>query len=85
MFSVLDESSGTAFRGTFIVDRNLTIRVAHINDNPLGRNVDEMLRLVQAVQYSDKYGEVCPANWAPGKATIIPDIIKFKEFFSKAV
>ena len=44
-----------------------------MNDPPVGRNVDEILRLVQGYQYTDKHGEVCPAGWQPGAATINPD------------
>lgn len=52
-----------------------------INDAPVGRSVDETLRLLQAFQHVDEHGEVCPANWQPGKATIIPDQDKKAEFF----
>ncbi|CAM4855493.1 unnamed protein product [Rotaria socialis] len=52
-----------------------------VNDLPVGRSVDETLRLVQAFQFTDKYGEVCPANWKPGKKTINPDVSKCKEYF----
>ncbi|MCM8651653.1 hypothetical protein MZO44_16340, partial [Lactiplantibacillus sp. E932] len=59
------------------------LRQITINDLPVGRSVDETLRLVQAFQHTDKYGEVCPAGWKPGSDTIVPDVQKSKEFFSK--
>lgn len=49
----------------------------------MGRSVDETLRLVQAFQYTDKHGEVCPAGWKPGKETIIPDPTEKKKYFAK--
>ena len=52
-------------------------------DLPFGRSVDETLRLVQAFQFTDKHGEVCPAGWKPGSDTIKPDVQKNKEYFSK--
>ncbi|CAD8204092.1 unnamed protein product [Paramecium octaurelia] len=68
-----DGDFGVAFRGTFIVDKNGVLRHYSVNDLPVGRNVDETLRLVQAFQYTDEHGEVCPASWKPGKPTMVPD------------
>ncbi|UXP32967.1 peroxiredoxin [Reichenbachiella agarivorans] len=56
-----------AYRGTFLIDKTGTVRQETINDLPLGRNIDEMIRLVDALQYVEKHGEVCPANWEEGK------------------
>jgi len=56
-----------AFRGTFLIDKKGTVRQETINDLPLGRNIDEMIRLVDALQHVEKFGEVCPANWEEGK------------------
>jgi alkyl hydroperoxide reductase subunit AhpC len=64
---------GISFRGTFIIDDKGVLRHSSINDLPVGRNVDEVLRLVQAFQFTDKHGEVCPAKWKPGKKTMITD------------
>jgi alkyl hydroperoxide reductase subunit AhpC len=64
---------GIAFRGTFIIDDKGIVRHIQINDLPVGRNVDETLRLVQAFQFTDKHGEVCPAKWKPGKKTMVTD------------
>jgi len=59
-----------AMRGTFLIDKEGIVRHAIINDFPLGRNIDDTLRLVKALQYTEKYGEVCPANWEEGKDTM---------------
>ncbi|MDX9767193.1 MAG: peroxiredoxin C [Ectothiorhodospiraceae bacterium] len=56
-----------AFRGSFLIDRNGTVRHMVVNDLPLGRNVDEMLRMVDALQFTEEHGEVCPAGWSKGK------------------
>lgn len=56
-----------AFRGTYLIDKEGVVRHATINDLPLGRNIDEMLRLVDAWHHVEKFGEVCPANWEEGK------------------
>ena len=58
-----DELNGASLRGLFIIDEKGIIRHVQINDAPVGRSVDEVLRLVKAFQYTDKHGEVCPANW----------------------
>ncbi len=61
------EGAPVAFRGTFFIDKEGTVRHETINDLPLGRNIDEMLRIVDAWHHVEKYGEVCPANWEEGK------------------
>jgi peroxiredoxin 2/4 len=61
------EGAPVAFRGTFLIDKNGVVRQETINDLPLGRNIDEMIRLVDALQHVEKFGEVCPANWEEGK------------------
>lgn len=58
------------FRGLFIIDPKGTLRQITMNDLPVGRSVDETLRLVQAFQYTDTHGEVCPAGWKPGSDTV---------------
>ena len=65
--------NGCALRATYIIDKEGIIRHISQNDLPVGRNTDEILRLVQAFQYTDEHGEVCPAKWKPGKKAIIPD------------
>lgn len=61
------EGQPVAFRGTFFIDKTGVVRHETINDLPLGRNIDEMLRIVDAWQHVEKFGEVCPANWEDGK------------------
>jgi peroxiredoxin (alkyl hydroperoxide reductase subunit C) len=58
---------GMALRGSFLIDRDGTVRHAVINDLPLGRNIDEMLRMVDAMHYTNEHGEVCPAGWNKDK------------------
>lgn len=64
------DDAGVAFRGLFIIDPNGVLRQITVNDLPIGRNVDEVLRLIQAFQYHEEHGEVCPANWKKGKASM---------------
>jgi len=80
-YGVLKEDEGIAFRGLFIIDPKGILRQITINDLPVGRSVDETLRLVQAFQFTDLHGEVCPANWKPGKKTMKADPNQSKEFF----
>ncbi|KAK2182592.1 hypothetical protein NP493_346g02065 [Ridgeia piscesae] len=82
-YGVLVEAGGVALRGLFIIDPNGVVRQSTINDLPVGRSVDETLRLVQAFQFVDKHGEVCPANWKPNSATIKPNPVGAQEYFEK--
>ena len=61
-------AAGVAFRGSFLIDKNGVVRHQVVNDLPLGRNVDEMLRMADALQFTEEHGEVCPAGWNKGKA-----------------
>lgn len=61
---------GFALRGTFIIDPKGVLRQITVNDTPVGRNLDETLRLVEALQYADKHGEVCPVGWTKGARTM---------------
>ncbi len=61
-----------AYRGLFLIDQKGIVRHQLVNDLPLGRNVDEALRMVDALQFFEKHGEVCPANWSRGKAAMKP-------------
>jgi peroxiredoxin 2/4 len=72
-YDVLDEESGIAFRGTYIIDPNGVLRYALKHDNSVGRSVEEVLRNVQAIQYTEKNpDQVCPVEWKPGAATLTP-------------
>jgi peroxiredoxin (alkyl hydroperoxide reductase subunit C) len=80
-YGVYLEDNGHTLRGLFIIDDKGTLRQITMNDLPVGRSVDETLRLVQAFQYTDKHGEVCPAGWKPGADTIIPDPKEKMKYF----
>jgi alkyl hydroperoxide reductase subunit AhpC len=75
---------GVALRGLFVIDPKGILRHVTINDLGIGRSVDEVLRVVQAVQFTDEHGEVCPANWEPGDRTIKPDPEGSRSYFEKA-
>ena len=63
---------GVALRGSFLIDEDGNVRHEIKNDLPLGRNIDEMLRLIDALDHHNKHGEVCPAGWAQGKTGMKP-------------
>lgn len=69
-YGVYLDDLGHTLRGLFIIDQRGILRQITMNDLPVGRSVDETLRLVQAFQYTDTHGEVCPANWKPGSDTV---------------
>ncbi len=73
---------GIALRGLFLIDKEGVVRHQVVNDLPLGRSVDEALRMVQALQFFEANGEVCPANWKAGARTIKPSPDESKEFFN---
>ena len=60
--------AGVAFRAAFVIDKNGVVRSQMVNDLPIGRNIDEILRVIDAVQFFEENGEVCPAGWQKGKA-----------------
>ena len=62
----VESAGGVAFRGTFLIDKNGIVRSQIVNDLPLGRNMEELIRLVDALQFNEEHGEVCPANWKKG-------------------
>ena len=72
-YDVEFEAAGVAFRGSFLIDKGGTVRHQVVNDLPLGRNVDEMLRMIDALQFTENYGEVCPAGWNKGDDGMKPD------------
>ena len=76
-----DDLFGASLRGLFIIDDKGIIRSFTVNDAPVGRSVEETLRIISAFQYADKHGEVCPANWKPGQKTIKPDQDQKREYF----
>jgi peroxiredoxin (alkyl hydroperoxide reductase subunit C) len=62
----VETAGGVAFRGAFLIDAQGNVRSQLVNDLPLGRNIDELIRLVEALQFTDQHGEVCPAGWNKG-------------------
>ncbi len=82
-YGVLIEDAGIALRGLFIINPEGDLIVQIVNHLDIGRNVAEVLRLVQAAQFAAEHGEVCPAGWTPGAATIKPGVEESKEYFSK--
>lgn len=62
----VESAGGVAFRGAFIIDKAGIVRAQIVNDLPLGRSMEEILRLVDALQFTEEHGEVCPANWKKG-------------------
>jgi peroxiredoxin (alkyl hydroperoxide reductase subunit C) len=67
-FDVEFAAAGVAFRGSFLIDKDGIVQHQVVNNLPLGRNIDEMLRMVDALQFTEQHGEVCPAGWQKGKA-----------------
>jgi len=65
-FDVETPDGAVAFRGSFLIDMSGTVRHQVINDLPLGRNIDEMIRMIDALQFTEEHGEVCPAGWKDG-------------------
>lgn len=72
-----------AFRGTFVIDQSGIVRHQTINDLPLGRNIDETLRIIDAWKYHQQYGEVCPANWNKGDEAMKPTQEGVAKYLSK--
>ena len=66
-YGIEHPEEGVALRGSFLIDKNGVVRHQVVNDLPLGRNIDEMLRMVDALQFHEEHGEVCPAQWEKGK------------------
>lgn len=83
-YDVLSEEK-IAYRAVFLIDPNGVVRHQLVNDLPLGRNVDEVLRTVDALQHVEKHGEVCPANWNQGKGAIKATIESVSKYLSETV
>ena len=80
-FQVLKEEEGIAYRGLFLIDKEGTIRHQLVNDLPLGRSVEEALRLLDALIVHEEHGEVCPANWKAGAKAMKPTDQGLAEYF----
>jgi len=79
-YDVEHPEAGVAFRGSFLIDEEGNVRHQVINDLPLGRDVDEMLRMVDALQFHQDHGEVCPAGWNKGEKAILPTLTSTTEY-----
>lgn len=75
--------AGIAFRGLFLIDKEGVVQHALVNNLPLGRNVDEALRMVDALQHHEEHGEVCPANWKKGDEAMKPGPKESQPYFAK--
>lgn len=81
-YDVLMSQEGIAYRGLFLIDKEGIVRHQVINDLPLGRSVDEAIRILDALIYFEKNGEVCPANWQQGKRAFKPSYEGLENYFS---
>lgn len=77
------DDAGLSLRGLFIISDKGILRQKTVNDLPVGRDVDEVIRLIQAFKYTDEHGEVCPAGWRPGKPTMVDDVKESLDYFTK--
>lgn len=84
-YDVLFEDAGIAFRGFFLIDKDGIVQHQVVNNLPLGRNIDEAIRMVKALQFFEKNGEVCPANWNEGAKGMKPTDDGLKDYFNEAV
>jgi peroxiredoxin (alkyl hydroperoxide reductase subunit C) len=81
-YGILFEDS-TALRGLFLLDRDGIVRHAIVNDDPIGRSVDEALRTLDALRFHDEHGELCPANWRKGQEGMKPTATGVVDYLSK--
>jgi peroxiredoxin 2/4 len=82
-YGIEHPTDGVAFRGTFLIDKDGVVRHQVVNDLPLGRDVDELLRMVDALQFTEQHGEVCPAGWQKGEAGMKADPKGVAEYLAK--
>jgi len=81
-YDVLFDGLGAAYRGLFLIDKEGIVQHQVVNNLPLGRNIDEALRMVEALQFTEEHGEVCPANWNQGDKSMKPNDAGLKEYFA---
>ncbi|MFQ5779857.1 MAG: peroxiredoxin, partial [Nitrospiria bacterium] len=81
-YDILFEGLGAALRGLFLIDKSGVVQHQVVNNLPLGRSVDEALRMVDALQFTEKHGEVCPADWKEGDKAMKPTDAGLKEYFA---
>jgi peroxiredoxin (alkyl hydroperoxide reductase subunit C) len=83
-YDVLVDGLGAAYRGLFLIDKTGTVRHQVVNDLPLGRSVEEALRMVDALQFNEAHGEVCPADWKVGKKAMKANRSGVESYFTEA-
>ncbi|MGD6858657.1 MAG: peroxiredoxin [Enterobacteriaceae bacterium] len=83
LYNVFDENLSVALRGTFLIDKNKLIRYESVNDLPIGRNIKEILRIIDALQFHEKTKKVCPAQWKKNDDGIVPNHTGISKFLSK--
>ena len=79
----VESDGGVAYRGSFLIDKSGIVRHMVVNDLPLGRNVDDMIRMVDALQFTEQHGEVCPAGWTRGKDGMKADSNGVADYLAK--
>lgn len=84
-YGVLIPHEGISYRGLFLIDKEGTVRHQMVNDLPIGRSVDEVIRVLEALIFFEKNGEVCPANWNKGEKSMKPDGEGLKKYFAGAL
>lgn len=82
-YDVEHPAAGVAFRASFLIDRDGVVRHQVVNDLPLGRNIDEMLRMIDALQFNEEHGEVCPAGWQKGDKGMKADTKGVAEYLAE--
>lgn len=82
-YGVLNGNNTVAFRAVFIIDKNFIVRHQLVNDLQLGRNINEILRILDALDHYEKHGEVCPANWQKGNVAMKPNAEGVQDYLSK--
>lgn len=82
-YGVEHPEAGVALRGVFVMDKNRVVRSQMVNDLPIGRSISEILRVVDALQFVEKHGEVCPANWQQGEKAMKPTPQGVADFLSE--
>ena len=82
-YGVLKEEDGIAYRGLFLIDREGIVRHQLVNDLPLGRSVEEVFRMIDALAFFEKHGEVCPANWQQGHKSMKATQEGLVDYFAK--
>ena len=81
-YDVEVEGAGIAFRAVFVINKDGVVQHQSVNNTDIGRNIDEILRTVDALQFTEKHGEVCPANWNEGDAAMKPSQDGITEYFA---